>query len=95
MLAGSYLAQEKLKSRTRRLPCLECLVTSSVRPELDGGTLTTNQKKKKKRTNCFTTLTLLYQILVSPNHTGMHFSDFIASSACVHKSIEHADDVSK
>ena len=41
MHTGSYLAQEKLKSRTRRLLCLECFATSSVRPELDGRAITT------------------------------------------------------
>ena len=50
----------------------------------------------------FVILTLFDQILVSSNteslrtnFTAMYFSGFIASSACVHEIMQHADDVSK
>ena len=46
----------------------------------------------------FYDIDILYEILVSPNYwkfTEMHFNGFIASSACGHKNMEHADDVSK
>jgi len=43
-------------------------------------------------------LTLFYQILASPNTfktCRRAFQWFIASSACVHKIMEHVDDLSK
>ena len=44
------------------------------------------------------TLSLFYQILVSPNHctfTDMHFIGFVESSACVRKIVENGADISK
>ena len=38
---------------------------------------------------------MLNPILVSPKDIDVHFNGFITSSACVHKIIEHADDLSK
>ena len=66
------------------LELLSCLKTSRVHPKLDGLQLTMNQ---------FFHNNLVSPILLKACRGAFHC--FIALSVCVHKIIEHAEDVSK